>query len=975
MATKQYTNKDVELYSRWVYTEEKDDDIGVYLALTSRPTTSTKTITFSLSDLPSGSIINKITLTWSPDSSKSNSYISSTSYYGYQFGRTYAGSSTGKTYVSASTKTIDLTSYYNSDSKEVSATFRAYMSASLPSQQSYAGANGAGQAGNNYIYVQWKNITLTVDYTPYVKLSTPLVESSTVTMKTTDSATFTWGASSSTGSNVVSYYQIYKNGAALTTTTNTSYSITGSSVGSDSSAVFTVKAISSEPGYDSVLSNSYTVQCYKDFVMPPLLLYTNKNSTQSSTITVGTSEKPSITAVWDISGLGGTYDGIKSIAFNSTALSANAESYSIGAISSKTTYTLTITMKSGYSGTSTATANIATVGAISFTSASTGTVGPSTTYSWSEASGATDYYFYLDGDIGDYSGTTTNTSINQNISNYVNNGSSFTFTIYPRANAPYGGYTQGTGIVASQTRATKPAINGNISITGDTGIPNVYAYNVVNINITNASSYSGVIINASTQTSAIKDFTNNSASILSTSHNISSISEGTSITYTIKLYNSYGEENEYTHTIIRFQKPTVAITGVSTSLGVANKTATINFKITPSPHSVNGSTYYYPEISYGGQTVKGTTTNIKYSNETSVQVSIDFQSSSSTLRTGLSVLYDALRGANGLPIGKPTLSFNIVVYDSNIGSNFSNRASSSYNQVIDYRAYPTNSKLTISSSATYPSSKDAITLTSSASIIDAAGNTGGLIYNITRANPYATFTGASIQEVLNTISSDTIYNYTLTVSKQYKDGNISASPVSASINVYRFIPPSFTVSNLQWEENTLKGTINISDLGGSNNKTPNVSYYTCTVREIGGNNLYTKVATNGDYSNNQVEQNFTYSNTAREISLQIIVTACSKTGKSQQTILGPFLVKPSGIPFSIRKNGAGVHVEADFNPKTSDAAFKVVGNSDTDAIVEFSNGNGRDNSAILLNSNGTKTYLSLQCPDGGEPYFTIIFPD
>lgn len=971
MATKQYTNEDVELYSRWQYTEETDDDADVYLALTSRPTTNTKTITFSLSDLPSGSIINKITLTWSPDSWRSNSYISGT-YYGYQFGRTYAGSSTGEIYVSASTKTIDLTSYYNSDSKKVSATFRAYMSASLPSQQSYAGANGAGQAGYNYAYVQWKNITLTVDYTPYVKLSTPLVESSTVTMKITDSTTFTWGASSSTGSNVVSYYQIYKNDAALTTTTSTSYSIKGSDVGSDSSAVFTVKAISNQSGYDSAVSNGFTVQCYKNFSMPTLYLYTNKNSTQSSTITVGTSEKPSITAVWDTSNLGGTYDSIKSITFNSVALSANAESYSIGTISSKTTYILAITMKSGYSGTSTATANIATVGTISFISASTGTVGPSTTYSWSGASGATDYYFYLDGDIGDYSGTTTNTSINQNISNYVNNGSSFTFTIYPRANAPYGGYTQGTGITASQNRAAKPAINGNISITGDTGVPNTYAYNTVNIKITNASSYNRVTINASTQTSAIKDFTNNSAATLSTSHTISSISEGASITYTIKLYNSYGEENEYTYTIIRFQRPTVTITGVNTSSGVTSKTATINFKITPSPHSGSGNTYYYPEISYGSQTVKGTTANIKYNNETSVQVSIDFQNSS-TLQAGLSALYEALRGTNDLPIGRPTLSFNIVVYDNNIGANFSNRASSNYNQVVDYRAYPTNSKLTVSSSATYPSSKDTITLTSSASITDAVGNTGGLIYNITRANPYATFTGASVQEVLNTISSDTTYTYTLTVSKQYKDGNASANPVSASIKVYRFIPPSFTVSNLQWENNTLKGTINISDLGGSNNKSPNISYYTCTVREIGGNNLYTKVATNGDYSNNQVEQNFTYSNTPREISLQIIVTAYSKTGKSQQTTLGSFLVKPSGIPFSIRKNGVGVHVEANFKPEINDAAFKVVGNSDTDAIVEFENGNSRRNSNILLNSNGAKMYLSLQYPEGGEPYFTVIF--
>lgn len=830
-----------------------------------------------------------------------------------------------------------------------------------------------------YSKFEWKDFSIKVYYTlNNATLTTPSVNLSTVTIKSSESTTFTWGASSSTGSNIVSYYQIYKNGKEIEEAKvyppDVSYSITGSSVGSDSSAVFTVKAISSEPGYDSALSNSYTVQCYKDFVMPPLLLYTNKNSTQAPIITVGTSEPPSITAIWNISDLGGTYDSIKSITFNNTALFTNAESYSIGTISSKTTYTLTITMKSGYSDTSTATANIATVGATSFTSASTGTVGSSTTYSWSEASGATDYYFYLDGDIGDYSGTTTNTSINQNISNYVNNGSSFTFTIYPRANAPYGGYTQGTGIVASQTRAAKPAISGNISITGDTDVPSVYAYNTVNINITNASSYNRVTINANTQTSAIKDFTNNSATTLSTSHNISSISEGTLITYTIKLYNSYGEESEYTYTIVRFQRPTVTITGVSTSSGVTSKTATINFKITPSPHSASGNTYYYPEISYGSQTVKGVTTNIQYNNETSVQVSIDFQSSS-TLRTGLSTLYDALRGANDLPIGRPTLSFNIVVYDNAIGLSFYNKASTNYSQVVDYRAYPTNSILTVSSSAEYPSSQDTIKLTSSASITDAVGNTGGLIYNITRTNPYATFTGASVDDVLGTINSDTTYTYTLTVSKQYKDGNASASLVPASINVYRFVPPSFTVSNLRWEQNKLMGTINISDLGGSNNKAPNISNYTYTVKEIEGNNLYTKETPNGDYSNNQVEQDFTYLRTegSKEIYLQIVVTANSKSGNFQQTILGPFLVKPSGIPFSIRKNGAGVHVEANFNPNTSDAAFKVIGNSDTDAIVEFSNGNNRRNSDILLNSNGTKMYLSLQCPEGKEPYFTIIF--
>lgn len=972
---------DFYLHKTWIYTYDRTEDGEDWYKLSNSSDLS-NTKSFPISNLPNADItINKVVLSWTGNySNNKSSYITNGT---PKVNGIPISSGAQSLTITDSSILSNIKNGYN-----LSINFTYYTPTST-----FTSKTSSSDIVNKDLYSRfyWKDFSIKVYYTlNYATLTTPSVTTSTTTIKTSDYAIFSWGASSSSGSNTVSYYQIYKNGQSIEDgkvyPPDTSYSITGSSIGSDSSAVFTVKAISTEDTiYNSAISNSFTVQCYKDFTMPTLYLYTNKNAKQATTITVGTSESPSITAVWDISGLGGNYDNIENITFSddkalSTNLSITANSYSIGTIQSKTTYTLSITMKSGYSGTSIATVNIAAVGTISFTSEPANIVGPSTTYSWSSATGATDYYVYLDGNIGDYSEITTNTSINQNISNYVSNGSSFTFNVYPRANAPYGGYTQGAGINASQTRAAKPIItdeinseNGNVFITGDTGVPNTYAYNTVNINITDASNYSRVTIYANTQTSAIKDFANNSAATLSTLHAISSISEGTPIVYTIKLYNSYGEENEYTYTIIRFQKPTVTITGIAESSGVVNKTATINFKIIPSPHSGNGNTYYYPEISYGGQTIKGTINDIQYNNETSVQVSIDFYSSSSTLRNSLSALYDDLRGANSLPIGRPTLSFNIVVYDINIGVNFYNKAASNYNQIIDYRAYPTNPKLIVSSNATYPSSNDIITLTSSASIVDAVGNSNGLIYNIVRENPYTTFTGASIQDTLNIINSDTTYNYTLTVSKQYKDGNTNANPASSSIAVYRFIPPSFTVSNLRWEENTLKGTININDLGGSNNKVLNIDYYEYIVKKVSGDNLVSKIINDTDYSNNAAEHNFSYIGTAEETSLQVIIITYSKSGKQQQTILGTFLVKTSGIPFSIRKNGVGVHVEKDFNPSASDAAFKVVGNSDTDTIVEFSNGNSRNNSDIILNSNGTKMHLSLQCPIGEEPYFAIIF--
>lgn len=158
------SDKDINLSVYWKYSEVTDSEGDVTLSRGSYSTSSKKTLTWTLTGLPTGAIINSIVMNWTPSASRSNSYITSSSYYGYARGRTYYGKSTSNSYVSCGSGTIDLTSYYDSSTNSVSATI--YMGISTPpSTQSYAGSAGAGQAGTNYSYVYWKDISVVVTYT------------------------------------------------------------------------------------------------------------------------------------------------------------------------------------------------------------------------------------------------------------------------------------------------------------------------------------------------------------------------------------------------------------------------------------------------------------------------------------------------------------------------------------------------------------------------------------------------------------------------------------------------------------------------------------------------------------------------------------------------------------------------------------------------------------------------------------------
>lgn len=158
------SDKDISLTTSWQYTEVTDSEGDISLSRSYYDTSDSQVLTWTLTGVPAGATINSIVMTWTPSASRSNSYITSDSYYGYANGRTYYGSSTSNSYVSCSAGTIDLTNYYDSSTNSVSAT--VYMKISAPpSTQSYAGASGAGQAGYNYSYVYWKDIALTVTYT------------------------------------------------------------------------------------------------------------------------------------------------------------------------------------------------------------------------------------------------------------------------------------------------------------------------------------------------------------------------------------------------------------------------------------------------------------------------------------------------------------------------------------------------------------------------------------------------------------------------------------------------------------------------------------------------------------------------------------------------------------------------------------------------------------------------------------------
>ena len=158
------SDRDINLTTYWTYNEVEDSDGDVTLSRASYDTSDSQTLTWTLTGIPAGATINSIIMTWTPSASRSNSYITSSSYYGYGNGRTYYGSSTSNSYVACSTGTIDLTNYYNSSNNSVSATI--YMKISTPpSTQSYAGSSGAGQAGSNSSFVYWKDIALTVTYT------------------------------------------------------------------------------------------------------------------------------------------------------------------------------------------------------------------------------------------------------------------------------------------------------------------------------------------------------------------------------------------------------------------------------------------------------------------------------------------------------------------------------------------------------------------------------------------------------------------------------------------------------------------------------------------------------------------------------------------------------------------------------------------------------------------------------------------
>ena len=989
MATKTYTLNDFNIPVSWKYSCSEINETGVTQYKCSSPSSSSADKTIVI-DSTVSEYADSITLTWGYDTglSNGNSNILTKSGYGagsYSYIRAYVLDSSGnrtytsKVYTKDKTMTIPL-SYLKNNKIFLRFTYHPDPGPDYWDVNTESGSWKTSYTSTGTAY--WENVTLTINYTPYNKLTTPSITSSPATLLPNGTYQLTWSAASASGaSNNVKSYTIYKSGVEYKTgITGLSYDIKYDIIGSDKEATFTVQAISDVTGYNSNQSSSVVVKCYKNIEASNLELnvYTSQNSILGTNIYVGKESQPNVTFSWgSLSGFGGKYDSISSISLtNCNNILTKDDSFtSLSSISSTTTYQLVVNMASGQMRKSNeVTVNIASIDGnnVKFVSHQSGAItGPEINFKWTAAmSGNGEIKYELK--IKEILQEVSTTSTTFNIKDIINNKESYTCTLTPKVYPEYGGYTLSIPVVISLERAPELKITGPnddgvdspvIEITSDTKNPN-YGWNTFGISINNSGNYSSIIVKANS--TELQDYTE-SNNIRNYIHSLNSNDKGKSITYTFDFVDNYGETATYTVADrIGYLAPNIDIVSMEDS----NKTITLSFKAINNFNFAGTSSFKYKIIaSYKGEEQEMKNGDLEYIDSNN---SISFNMKYDNL-SGLSILQEEL---NKRVVGKPFVSMQVKVWDNNISDGENAYGVSANTYQLDYLRYPHDLELSFDKG--YYSSGETITLTPKANFTYPSGTTveedESLIYQITRDKIQI----KNNTEILGDITEDIEYTYVLTVIAPYEDGFETKTDIKVPISVRKYLDPTITVSNLVLSDTGLSGTINYSINGSS--EVDNIESSKIIFGGIAGDIILYDF--NGEEIEN-IKQNtisneiisFSALEQTEQTTATFTITTISTGGVERTATYGPILIKISGIPLAIRKEGIGIHTPNDFNPSSSDAAFKVVGNSSTNVVAEFENNTNQSETRIRMGLSTKSAYLSLETDPNGAPYFAIIFPE
>lgn len=874
----------------------------------------------------------------------------------------------------------------------------------VPMRGKYTPSRTSTEGGSKPSSGVYVTFTATAEWSyNYQTLSAPSnISLSSIYITSSSSSTLSWSAvSNSPYANSVSKYQVYRDGQAYgQPTESTSMSISGAAAGTYYD--FTVKAISNVSGYDSEPSSAARLYIYGNNYSATLKLYTNVNTTSANTIYMGASGRPNIIPDLDVKSA--DYDD-----YNPTSGVIKNYNATTGI------YTATITFYSGR--TTTATAYVKSIdapSAITFKGELTNNTitAKDIKYSWDavEVNNAMVKYVIGTSEI-------TESSYTKKIIE-ITRGQSFALTVKPRAYGSYGGYTDGSAATSTTVYRANAIEDGTITVGikgtnsnpevaqayvfGETIIwwnysPATYGGNLTSIsysriqNDNTATRYDGGPETISSNNSSYGD-------------NVGGLSKST-LKYTITFTDQY--DQTYTagpYTIQKLDAPTVEITGITGSTPVPPiQGATLHFVISPVGASTAADMRYKIEVGYGDEFYEVQPEKV-WGNDVSCAVQFNVKTANAAGK--LTTLYQALTRTDSAPLGKPILRYRLTAYD--INESLAEGVAYTTLQT-DFTTKPTlTGNLTITNllnpSLDYASSQDSIKM-SGVNVVHKnffgdtttdhltnllVRNDNTTLFNraLTEANYNLSYTATFGEDAITT---DTTYTYVYTVRKQYSDA-ITEDFKTCSLNMRRWIKPNITLTNLDWTTAGATPSIigriysSTSKWGGSGlvDNIASIEVFISVIGEDTPRRQYTFNSTSTPALSDNMIGGELYASfqigmdEMVDTQLMADITITSTTGKTYKFSTPQVLVKEQGIPFAIRRHGAGVNIPKGFNPATNEPAIQITGNMDTDNVATFTNGPNRDKTCVIIQNDksGTadtgKARLSLN-KNGTEWTLSIFF--
>ena len=847
---------------------------------------------------------------------------------------------------------------------------------------------------NNTVYkedlvIKNAHLEITFEYKP-TTLSTPTIQTSPTTLyPDSNTIDLTWSESNSTGHNVVKEYWLYIDGEYTGRPVNSlQYPLT---VNPGESHSYRIKAISDIEGYDSQLSEPVVIKCYDEFIMPELEVCTNINNTKISSkdkdsLYVGSNNKPTIYAEWNLGSISTEVDRIETITFAGQSQGKDTNRVDLTDYNIGNTLQLKISMISGQSGTKNIKIKeIEPSENYSLTFSQGLNLNPETVLdvSWTESPVSETnikeirYLRIIKNSKKELLAGTTNESIN--INGIVDYGEQFDYELTPRFYAQYGGYIEGTTITKTFTRSDQPEIT--VTIKSDiSSLPTAnYALKDFTISLSGQGTYKNISLQANNQEihsgKSIDDFKN-------FRHSIEAF-DNTEIIYKIVATTSSDRTIAYTYpSYYKYQPPKIILNENSINqIGSApNVKVSINGTVQDRFGNLQNCSYRL-SMSYENGGYKELKTGDVTSGELIIVTGED------TLKVGgdkinsnsLKSLYDALTTweGNKLKVGKPTVSFKIDLWDKNIGESIFSSATKEH--TLDYTLKPSNVRIGVSNPKDSYSSGNTLTFISKYDITDFSGTTNSFWGTVKQISPIVIedvgtfYEDVGISYELKPIQNDTTYYFKAVARFEYGDGFFTKeeSPGTVEVKVCRHMSPIVQVYDLKInDDGKLEGNVLIIPRGSDdeNDLNKNLDYCILYIYEGDSDSPFAgKGELIGEEAQIEIDiKDLNYSQTFEKNSnysfrFEVYTYTNDESPLVQNTIIYASY-RPSNVPLSIRKGRVGINVGDNFGKgedKTGPALSVTQVNNEAAAVEIFANANGGTNNYFTLKENGTNKGYSI----------------